>query len=144
MTRHLQELIVIDQGMEGMAWEARHFMKDFPEKWVYSRLIVDGMGRSVGFAIASAKPEGLHLHRLAVAEIARGRGLGTLLMSEIGKAGRNHCSNRITLKVSVHNTCAVSFYRNLGLRVVGTSQTNLEMSCLPIDLLNKINQKGLC
>lgn len=65
-----------------------------------------------------------HLGRIIVSPLARGRGLGRLLMQALSaQAMREAGVQRLTLRVYRDNTAAVTLYRDLGFQQVDASST---------------------
>lgn len=65
-----------------------------------------------------------HLGRIIVSPLARGRGLGRLLMQALSaQALREDGIQRLTLRVYRDNTAAVALYRDLGFQQVEASST---------------------
>ncbi|WP_295556948.1 GNAT family N-acetyltransferase [uncultured Stenotrophomonas sp.] len=65
-----------------------------------------------------------HLGRIIVSPLARGRGLGRLLMQSLSaQALREDGIQRLTLRVYRDNTAAEALYRDLGFQQVETSST---------------------
>lgn len=65
-----------------------------------------------------------HLGRIIVSPLARGRGLGRLLMQALGaQALREDGTQQLTLRVYRDNTAAVALYRNLGFELVEAFST---------------------
>lgn len=129
MEKHLSQLVAMDQNTHGEDWEERHFRFEANGKWEFSRLLVDQLGRPAGFAIASIKPAGIHLHRLVIKRDLRGKGLGARLVRELGVSARNRAVNQITLKVSYRNSRATAFYRRLGFMESERTAKSLLMKC---------------
>jgi len=110
---HLEDLLVMDEATMGEKWERQHFLLDLPGKWECSWIVLDGE-RAVGFVIVSMKPEGLHVHRIAVASSYQGQGLGTRLLQYVAQCAVQRNISRITLRVAKQNTEAIGFYHRLG------------------------------
>lgn len=65
-----------------------------------------------------------HLGRIIVSPLARGRGLGRLLVQSLSaQALRESGIQRLTLRVYRDNTAAVALYRDLGFQQVEASST---------------------
>jgi [ribosomal protein S18]-alanine N-acetyltransferase len=114
--RHLPVLLEIDRQIGAEPWTAEAFACDLPEKFELSVAALDGDGRLVGFAVASRKGMDVHLHRLAVDEAARGRGIGELLVRRLAQSALDRGLGTMTLKVDGDNEGAIRFYRRLGFR----------------------------
>lgn len=116
--RHLPGLLEIDRSIGAEPWTAGAFSLELPEKFALSLAAFDEAGRLVGFAVASRKGDDVHLHRLAVDEAARGRGIGRLLVRRLAQSALERGLAAMTLKVDAANEGAIRFYRRLGFRRV--------------------------
>lgn len=87
--------------------------------------LLDEQGRCLGFGQYWMTDAGTaHLGRIIVSPVARGRGLGRLLMQSLGEqALREDGIQRLTLRVYRDNTAAVALYRDLGFQQVDASST---------------------
>lgn len=72
-----------------------------------------------GFAIMKFHDEEAHLFLLAVAPKSRRSGIGRALVQWLEKSCRTAGIQNIRLEVRASNTTAISFYENLGYRLVG-------------------------
>jgi ribosomal protein S18 acetylase RimI-like enzyme len=81
------------------------------------------MTRSAPLARAKeAEDDDYFVAHLAVAPGFRGRGLGTVLMAHAEAAARRHALRNLALTVATDNVAAISFYRGLGFKIVGTAR----------------------
>lgn len=87
--------------------------------------LLDGQGVCVGFGQYWMTGAGTaHLGRIIVSPLARGRGLGRLLVQSLSaQAMRESGIQRLTLRVYRDNTAAVALYRDLGFQQVEASST---------------------
>jgi ribosomal-protein-alanine N-acetyltransferase len=87
--------------------------------------LLDEQGRCLGFGQYWITDAGTaHLGRIIVSPLARGRGLGRLLMQAMSaQAMREDGIERLTLRVYRDNTAAVALYRDLGFQQVEASST---------------------
>ena len=88
-------------------------------------VLLDGPGRCVGFGQYWMTDAGTaHLGRIIVSPLARGRGLGRLLMQALSaQALLEGGTQQLTLRVYRDNTTAVALYRDLGFQQVEASST---------------------
>ncbi len=113
----MQHLLDIDAETLGEAWTSHNFTYYLPHKWDFSFFATSDDQKISGFVIASRKQESIHIHRLAVAKNLQAMGIGKQLVEKIIRKTAAEKLNRITLKVSKHNTSVVSFYQKLGFLV---------------------------
>ena len=117
-----------DQAWEN--WTADNLLADRPRKWELSLLASDREA-AVGYAIVSAPtPDTHHLHHIAVAAGARGKGVGEQLMSALMSRAQSE-SRSVTLKVHAVNGRAIDFYRRLGFETLKSNDEQLLMSIAP-------------
>ncbi|TFZ45699.1 GNAT family N-acetyltransferase [Stenotrophomonas maltophilia] len=88
-------------------------------------VLLDGQGQCLGFGQYWMTAAGTaHLGRIIVSPLARGRGLGRLLMQALSaQALREDGTQQLTLRVYRDNTAAVALYRDLGFQQVDASST---------------------
>ncbi len=87
--------------------------------------LLDEQGVCVGFGQYWMTGAGTaHLGRIIVSPLARGRGLGRLLVQSLSaQALRESGIQRLTLRVYRDNSAAVALYRDLGFQQVEASST---------------------
>jgi ribosomal protein S18 acetylase RimI-like enzyme len=118
MDRRLPELLELDREIPAEPWGPGAFLLELPEKFRYSRLILEGE-RTVGFVVASRKGSAVHVHRLVVAASARGHGHGRHLIGAVAAVASDDGLAEMTLKVAASSAAAVAFYREIGFRDAG-------------------------
>jgi len=105
-----------------MRMEQAIFPDPWP-KWAFRRVLASPgilflcatlRGETAGYAIAETDTHGLHITNLAVAEGARGKGVGRALMEALEGWGRRLGMEEFRLEVRESNTGAIDFYRHLG------------------------------
>lgn len=102
-------------------WFAQVLELEVRPGWV----LLDEQGVCVGFGQYWMTGTGTaHLGRIIVSPLARGRGLGRLLVQSLSaQALRESGIQRLTLRVYRDNTAAVALYRDLGFQQVEASST---------------------
>ncbi|MEW6510873.1 MAG: GNAT family N-acetyltransferase [Bacteroidota bacterium] len=136
---HVEALLAIDQDVIGERWTRAHVLTPMPGKWELSQLALDAGKRPAGFLIASQKREHIHVHRLAVAESLRGKGIGVLLLRAAASPATERGLSTMTLKVAEENASAIRFYLRLGFTETGRMGANLVMS---VGLEQFVKQSG--
>ncbi|WP_369388774.1 N-acetyltransferase family protein [Streptomyces sp. CG1] len=102
---------------EGPFFDERHVPQDY--------LVAEADGRVVGYIrIARATPLASNAHvlqiqGLAVADEARGQGLGRALIRAAAEEARSRGARRLTLRVLGHNAPARALYASEGFAVEG-------------------------
>jgi len=87
--------------------------------------LLDEQGQCLGFGqYWMTDADTAHLGRIIVSPLARGRGLGRLLMQALSAQAMHGAGvQRLTLRVYRDNTAAVALYRDLGFQQVEASST---------------------
>ena len=135
LARHVTEFLEIDEKTIGERWGKDQFRLDMPGKWDYSRVALDDHGKALGFAVASLKPQGIHIHRIAVSESCQGQGIGKHLLGAVAAVAHGHGVTAMTLKVAKQNVHAVRFYLGLGFVESERTATNLLLTVPVLSLL---------
>jgi ribosomal-protein-alanine N-acetyltransferase len=128
LSGRVDDFVALDRATLEEAWGSREFLLELPGKWELSRLALDWTGRVAGFAVASIKPTGVHVHRLVVAAGFRGRGLGRALLKSVAADAAGRGVSTLTLKVGVSNEEARRFYENLGFDESGRDPRNVALT----------------
>lgn len=81
--------------------------------------LVDGRGELLGYAIAMAGVEELHLLNLTVAHAQRRRGHARFLMNELARHARDTAARTMWLEVRPSNAPALALYASLGYERIG-------------------------
>ena len=95
--------------------------------------LVDHTERIAGFGqTLSREPEAIHLGRIMVSEVDRGKGLGRFLCEQLMQvASARHRPRRFTLNVYKNNVPAFSLYTSLGFEMVSHDlESNSCLMCL--------------
>lgn len=135
--RNLHRLMEIDAQTIGEPWGPEQWLKDLPEKWELSRIILRGR-EPIGFIVASLKGQAIYIHRLAIKDLYRGQGHGTALLREVAGVAGERALATLTLKVSRENEPAFGFYQRLGFLQRGEDGRNVELVASVKVLLERI------
>lgn len=123
LTSNLDDFLVIDKEIKQADWSANNFLCELPQKWMLSRIATIDK-QLVGFLIASKKTECVHIHRLAVHPGFQSKGIGVMLVEQLGiEANRQRLA--ITLKVHNLNSRAIRFYQSLNFKIAAELGDNL-------------------
>lgn len=123
--QYLDRLVEMDRETPGERWAETQFLVDLPGKWECSRLALVSSEVVGGFAIASFKENGVHVHRLVVHRDYRGRQIGRCLLASVVEGLRCRGVGDLTLKVGLSNEAAIGFYRHLGFEEKERGPVNL-------------------
>jgi len=110
-------------------WQLSNFKREF-EASVTEAILDDGI--IVGFVQTIEDPCRLYLHSIALSSAAQGQGVGTRLVKRLQK---KVAELGLPLELSVFRTNprAMDFYRRLGFRKNGESDSHTKMSWAAID-----------
>jgi GNAT superfamily N-acetyltransferase/O-antigen ligase len=125
--RNLYSLMAVDAETIGEPWGPEQWLKNKPEKWELSRVMLRGQ-EPIGFIVVSLKGDAIHIHRLAVRDLYRGQGRGTDLLREVARIASQRSISTLTLKVSKENEQALRFYQRLGFSHSGADDRNVELA----------------
>lgn len=91
-----------------------------------SFVLVDAVGQLVGFGQTLSRAANvIHLGRIIVSPLFRGKGLGRLLCEQLIHVAVEHCHpDQITLNVYKNNAVAFSLYTAIGFEVVAENLEN--------------------
>ncbi|WP_200422218.1 GNAT family N-acetyltransferase [Streptomyces sp. Y2F8-2] len=109
-------------------WALENFARPLPGKGRLS-LVAMVAGRPVGFLVASRRPDGLHVHRVAVAPDHQGTGIGSWMLARL----LAEASGVVTINCDPGNRPALLLYARAGFRLTGTTPAGkLSLSTRPL------------
>ncbi|WP_338780277.1 GNAT family N-acetyltransferase [Streptomyces sp. DG1A-41] len=119
----LDELVELEQHAHEASdhydtgpWQRENFVRDLPGKRELS-LVATVSGTPAGFLIASRRPDGAHLHRVATDPRHRRTGVASGLVA----AFLARTPGVVTLVCDPANRPALALYTRAGFRVTGTT-----------------------
>ena len=110
-------LLALAEDLDWHAWTPEHLLASRPGKWTRSVVALGSDGQPSGYAVASEKGGAVHIHQIIVGAEARGRGIGTSLVSHVVEQARHDGFGSVTLSVLARNRQAISFYEKLGFTI---------------------------
>lgn len=120
----VRELAAFEREPESATATRDDFLRDgFGERPLFRVLLAEDTTGALGMAFTFLKystwtgSPTLHLEDLFVREHARGRGIGTALMIELGREGLRLGCKRLEWQVLDWNTEAIGFYEGLGAEI---------------------------
>lgn len=114
----LSEVVELEVRSQAFPWSERHFSDALSAG--YPGWVLRESGELVGFCLAMATPDDVHLLVIAVSPDRRRQGLGALLLEQVYMFGRQQSVPRILLEVRPSNRNAIAFYDQQGFEQIGT------------------------
>ncbi len=128
LSERIDAFIEIDKVIGHELWGQENFLSEMPDKWDLS-LVALFNDELIGYLIASRKELSIHIHRLAIDQQFQSAGVGKSMVSKLVTKAKLW-KLPISLKVHYENLHAIAFYQKIGFKVVGKSNSNLEMQFL--------------
>ncbi|MEV1068821.1 GNAT family N-acetyltransferase [Streptomyces sp. NPDC050263] len=97
-------------------WDLENFTRPLPGKRELS-LVAKESGKPVGFLVATSRPDGVHVNRVAVDPRHRGTGVASWLLARLFAQS----SGAVTINCDPGNRPAIALYTRAGFRVRGTT-----------------------
>ncbi|WP_240134363.1 GNAT family N-acetyltransferase [Streptomyces sp. MUM 178J] len=97
-------------------WDLENFTRPLPGKQELSLVVMES-GKPVGFLVASSRPDGVHVNRVAVDPRHRGMGVAAWLIARLFAQS----SGTVTINCDPGNQPAIALYTRAGFRVRGTT-----------------------
>jgi ribosomal-protein-alanine N-acetyltransferase len=101
------------------AWSAETFWSELAERTTRRYVVAEAGGRLVGYAGIAVVGAEADLQTIAVADAARGAGLGRRLLAEVTAAAAAAGVRRMFLEVRADNPAAIALYRSAGWQETG-------------------------
>jgi len=115
----LDEVMLLETGVYPFPWTRGNFIDSLAAGYV-AQLLRDGRDeRLLGYFIALAGVDEMHLLNLTVAPAHRRRGFARLMMAALVECSRAERAHRVWLEVRVSNDVALAVYRRFGFREQG-------------------------
>ena len=110
-------------------WDKANFYIDLPQKWEYSVAVIND-GSISGFSINSRKSGIFYIHFFYIFKKFRKYKLGTALLKECEKRGKETRLQAIRLKCNKNNSSALNFYLKNGYEIIDTDLTEKDLYLL--------------
>ena len=115
---HLRQMAQIEQEAFDQPWSERMFIPEVEDENAYYLVGVRG-DEVICYGGFHKVLDEAHITNIAVRADSRGRGLGTLLMSELISRARMLGVKYMTLEVRDNNENAIKLYKSFGFTVEG-------------------------
>ena len=115
----LDAVTAIEAATFARPWSRESFQQELERNVAARYLVAEENGRVVGYAGAWVILDESHITNIAVAEDARGRGIGRKLTEALMRYISNLGAAYATLEVRVSNERAQNLYKSLGFVSVG-------------------------
>ena len=135
-------LLSLNTDRERELWTMENLLLDLPLKWEFSSYALIS-GLPVGYAIASLKEGAVHLHRIAVGENWRNKGIGQLLICDVASKAQKASLLWFTLKTYRSMSGVIEYYRRRGFEItnLNTAKNDVIMMRAHIeDVISKCPQ----
>lgn len=115
---HLRQMAQIEQEAFDQPWSERMFIPEVEDENAYYLVGVRG-DEVICYGGFHKVLDEAHITNIAVSADSRGRGIGTLLMSELISRARMLGVKYMTLEVRDNNENAIKLYKSFGFTVEG-------------------------
>ena len=115
---HLRQMAQIEQEAFDQPWSERMFIPEVEDENAYYLVGVRG-DEVICYGGFHKVLDEAHITNIAVRAVSRGRGIGTLLMSELISRARMLGVKYMTLEVRDNNENAIKLYKSFGFTVEG-------------------------
>lgn len=115
---HLRQMAQIEQDAFDQPWSERMFIPEVEDENAYYLVGVRG-DEVICYGGFHKVLDEAHITNIAVRADSRGRGIGTLLMSELISRARMLGVKYMTLEVRDNNENAIKLYKSFGFTVEG-------------------------
>ena len=115
---HLRQMTQIEQEAFDQPWSERMFIPEVEDENAYYLVGVRG-DEVICYGGFHKVLDEAHITNIAVRADSRGRGIGTLLMSELISRARMLGVKYMTLEVRDNNEPAIRLYQSFGFKVEG-------------------------
>ena len=115
---HIKEVAEIERRIFTLPWSEQGFLSSLQsEDTLY--LVVRKEGRVAGYCGLLQSFDEADITNVAVAEEARGAGIGFAMLSELMRLGKERGIARYTLEVRASNAAALHLYEKIGFQSDG-------------------------
>jgi len=114
--RHLDAVTLIENAAYAFPWSRGNFVDSVVAGYP-SRVLLDATGTMLGYFIAMAGVDEMHLLNITVAPAVQGRGHARHMLAALVELCAQHAARELWLEVRLSNSRARAIYERLGLPV---------------------------
>ena len=115
---HLDAVLAIENAAYAFPWSRGNFVDSIVAGYP-SRVLLDARGALLGYFVAMAGVDEMHLLNITVAPALQGRGHARHMMAALVTLCGEHAARELWLEVRLSNTRARAIYERLGFIEVG-------------------------
>jgi len=115
---HLDAVLAVESAAYAFPWSRGNFIDSIAAGYP-ARVLLDGRGALLGYFVAMAGVDEMHLLNITVAPSQQGRGHARRMLAALVALCAEHKAPLLWLEVRVSNTRARSIYERLGFAEVG-------------------------
>jgi len=114
----LDAVVAIENSAYPFPWTRGNFIDSLAAGYL-AELLVDGGNEPIGYYVAMAGVEEMHLLNITVAPVHQGRGYSRCLLDRLVRQSRAHGAHMLWLEVRESNARARGIYERYGFTQVG-------------------------
>jgi [ribosomal protein S18]-alanine N-acetyltransferase len=115
---HLDEVLAIEAAAYAFPWSRGNFVDSLAAGYA-ARVLLDASGAMLGYFVAMAGVDEMHLLNITVAPAVQGRGHARTLIDALIALCHEHRARELWLEVRASNAKARAMYQHLGFAQVG-------------------------
>lgn len=115
----LDAVVAIEQAVYAFPWSRGNFVDSLAAGYL-AEVLVDATGELIGYYVAMAGVDEMHLLNVTVRPALQGRGHGRAMLDVLVDEGRARGARSLWLEVRESNEHARALYRRYGFAEVGT------------------------
>jgi ribosomal-protein-alanine N-acetyltransferase len=115
---HLDAVLAIENAAYAFPWSRGNFVDSIVAGYP-SRVLLDARGAMLGYFVAMAGVDEMHLLNVTTAPAAQGRGHARHMLAALVRLCRDQAARELWLEVRLSNARARSIYERLGFIEVG-------------------------
>ena len=118
LVQSLDAVVAIENSAYPVPWTRGNFIDSLAAGYL-AEVLLDGAGTPIGYYVAMAGVEEMHLLNITVAPACQGRGHSLMLLDRLVRQSRAHAARMLWLEVRESNARARQVYERYGFTQVG-------------------------